>query len=176
MYIISINHSIFCLVCSVFSWSEPFKKNCNFGKTHLKAWTHILILTHWGQGTPSGDIDLDQHWLRYWFVARWHQAITWSNVDLFLMRFHGIHLRAISNRATKPLFWPKNLPEVNELILRLVKMCPHIVSGESASHVYMNGSTAFKSITTSADLPEVTVVTEDRVTLGSNKMDSSHNY
>ena len=40
-------------------------------------------------------IELCKHWLRYCLVAWWHQAITWSNVDLSKM-LCGIHLRAIS--------------------------------------------------------------------------------
>ena len=39
------------------------------------------ISTHWGLVTPYGDVDLGQHWLRYWLVAWRHQAITWTNVD-----------------------------------------------------------------------------------------------
>ena len=51
-------------------------------------------LTHWGLVTPFGDIDLGQHWLRWWLVAWRHQAITWTNVDLSV-RSRGILLRAI---------------------------------------------------------------------------------
>ena len=35
-------------------------------------------LTHCGPVTSYGDRDLGQHWLRYWFVAWRHQAITWT--------------------------------------------------------------------------------------------------
>ena len=44
-----------------------------------------------------GDIDMGQHWFRWWLGAIRHQAITWTNVDFPLVRFHGIHLRALSN-------------------------------------------------------------------------------
>ena len=54
--------------------------------------------------TPHGDIGLDQHWLGWWFVAWWHQAITWTSVDFSLVRFFGIHLRAIPQWALKLLF------------------------------------------------------------------------
>ena len=43
---------------------------------------------------PYGDIDLGQHWLRYWHVA-WCHAITWTNADLSSRVFSGIHLRTI---------------------------------------------------------------------------------
>ena len=39
-------------------------------------------LTHCGIVKPYNDIELGQHWFRYWLVAWWHQAITWINVDL----------------------------------------------------------------------------------------------
>ena len=48
---------------------------------------------------PYGDIDLGQHWLRKWLVAWWHQAITWTNVDLSSMEFCGIHLTTILQAA-----------------------------------------------------------------------------
>ena len=32
--------------------------------------------------TAYGDLDLSQHRLRKWLVAWWHQAITWTKVDL----------------------------------------------------------------------------------------------
>ena len=38
-----------------------------------------------------------QYWHRYWFVAWWHQAITWTNVDLSWKVFCGIHRRANSH-------------------------------------------------------------------------------
>ena len=49
-----------------------------------------------------GDIDLGQHWLRQWLVAWWHQAITWTNVDLWSVRSIGIHLRAILQKIPQP--------------------------------------------------------------------------
>ena len=41
----------------------------------------LELLTHCGLVTPHGDIDLCHNWLRYWLVAWWHQAITWTSVD-----------------------------------------------------------------------------------------------
>ena len=43
--------------------------------------------THRGQETPYGDKNLSRHFL-------WHQVITWTNVDLSLVGFCGIHLIA----------------------------------------------------------------------------------
>ena len=40
---------------------------------------------------PHGDIDPDQHWLRYWLVVWWHQGITWTNVDLLSKVFCSIY-------------------------------------------------------------------------------------
>ena len=52
-------------------------------------------LTHCGLVTPYGDTYLGQHWLRLWLVAWWHQAITWTNIDLSSERPGDIHLRSI---------------------------------------------------------------------------------
>ena len=46
--------------------------------------------------TPFDDIDMGQHWIRWWLVAWQHQAITWTNVDLSSVRSSYIHLMAIS--------------------------------------------------------------------------------
>ena len=51
-------------------------------------------LTHCGLLMPYGDIDLGQHLLRQWLVARRHQAFTCTNVDLSSKAFCGIHLWA----------------------------------------------------------------------------------
>ena len=51
----------------------------------------ILGLTHCGLVTPYGDKELCQHWLRWWLVAWWHQAIAWTNVDLSSVRFSEFH-------------------------------------------------------------------------------------
>ena len=54
-----------------------------------------VSLTHCGLVTPYGDVELGQHWLRFWLVAWRHQAITWT-VDLSSVRSLGINLRALS--------------------------------------------------------------------------------
>ena len=56
---------------------------------------------------PHGDIDLGQHWLRYWLVVWWHQAITWTNID------ENLWYSPVSNSPaqwmTKRLFSAANL-------------------------------------------------------------------
>ena len=49
--------------------------------------TNILF----GLNTPYGDMNLGQHWSRYWLAAWRHQVITWTNVDIPL-RFSGVHI------------------------------------------------------------------------------------
>ena len=53
---------------------------CGDEHTALVAGKKIKTLTWCGLVTPNGDID--QHWLRWWLVAWWHQAITGTNVHL----------------------------------------------------------------------------------------------
>ena len=36
---------------------------------------------------PYEVMELSQHWFRWWLGAWWHQAITWTNVDLSLVGF-----------------------------------------------------------------------------------------
>ena len=42
-----------------------------------------VMLTHCSPVMPYG-IDLGQHWIRYWLVVWWYQAITSTNVDISL--------------------------------------------------------------------------------------------
>ena len=55
--------------------------------------------------TPSGVIDLSQHWLRIWLVAWRHQAITWANVDLSVSQitftWGQFHKRYSSHQSLK---------------------------------------------------------------------------
>ena len=53
---------------------------------------------------PCVGIDVSQYWLKLWFAAWCHQAITWNNIDLSLKVFCGIHLRAISLEGPMHLF------------------------------------------------------------------------
>ena len=98
-------------------------KEINVMKWYLSMKFNKLIVVRW----PYSDIDLGQHCLRYWIVACWLQAITWTNVDLSSVRYCIIHLRAISQMIPQPsimkisltmtyLKFHLNLPGVNELI------------------------------------------------------------
>ena len=42
-----------------------------------------------------------QRWFKWWLVAIWHQAITWTNADLSSDRSFGIHFRYIPSRTIK---------------------------------------------------------------------------
>ena len=64
-------------------------------------------LNHCGLLMPYGDLDLIQHWLRYWLVAWQCQTITWTNIDLTPKVFCDIHLRAISQICI--CHWPQTL-------------------------------------------------------------------
>ena len=88
---------------------------------------YATVLTHCGLMTPYGDGDLGQHWLRWWLVAWWHQAITWTNVDWSSVKSSDIHIRAISQEMSQPsisniflkstcLKLHSNFPGANELI------------------------------------------------------------
>ena len=66
--------------------------------------TVVDILTHCSLVMPHRNINLVQHWLGQWLVTWCHQAITWTNVEFSLVKFCGIHLRTISQRAPKLLF------------------------------------------------------------------------
>ena len=58
-------------------------------------WRKAYPLTHHGLVKPHGNIDRGQHWLRQWLVAWWHQAITWTNVDLSSKLLWGTDLRTM---------------------------------------------------------------------------------
>ena len=69
-----------------------FWNRCRYG--YLKdQWVNSLL--------PYGNIDLGQHWLRWWLVAWQPQAITWTNVDLLSVRSNDIHLRTISQEISQ---------------------------------------------------------------------------
>ena len=56
-----------------------------------------------------GDIiwrqNLGQHCLGKWLVAWWHQAMTWTNVDISPKVFCGIHPRTIPHEILMHLIW-----------------------------------------------------------------------
>ena len=79
---------------------------------------------------PDDDTVLDQHLLRKWLAACWHQAITSTNVDLSVVRSSDIHLRAITKEMPQQsiikislkiihLKYHSNLPGANELSMIL---------------------------------------------------------
>ena len=79
-----------------------------------------------GLVTPYGETELGQHWLKYWFVARRHQAITWTNVDLPSKRSSDNHQKAILQEIPQPsikislkISYHSNPPVSNELTAHL---------------------------------------------------------
>ena len=82
-------------------WRSPVDSP-HYGPVTRKAFPcHDVImdevdLTHCGLMTPYGDLDLGQHWPRWWLVALQHQAITWASIDLSSGWPSKIHLRVIS--------------------------------------------------------------------------------
>ena len=66
---------------------------------------------------PYGGINLGQHWLKQCFVAWWHEAIAWTNIDLSSVRSIGIHPRAIS--------WGINLSSVHKINLKITVLKFH---------------------------------------------------
>ena len=84
----------------------PVGNHCPWTRGNIGPHRGMRTIRLIGYGSSLGDrlwksvlfaaLDLDQHWLRYWLVASWHQATTWTNVDLSPKVFYGIHLRAIA--------------------------------------------------------------------------------
>ena len=85
-----------------------------------------VVLSHCGLVILYGDTDLDQQWLRWWFVTSLHQNITRTNVDFTLMRFCGIHLKLLLHILNFNIVVLTLLPHLlgdNELILCLDFCC-----------------------------------------------------
>ena len=59
-------------------------------------WISSISLTFCSLVTPFGNLDLGQHWLRWWLVVWRYQDITRTIVDFSMLRFGGIHLKAVS--------------------------------------------------------------------------------
>ena len=85
-----------------------------------------LLLTQCSLVIPYGDIELGQHWPRWWLVDWRHHAITWTNVDLPSVQSSDINLGAISQGKPQTLIakfslkithlkFHSNLPKANEL-------------------------------------------------------------
>ena len=76
--------------------NAPFWKRIFIWKILITDWSlKITHLTYCGLVMAYGGRDLGQHWLRLWLVAWWHQAITWTSVNLSSMRSCVIQLSAI---------------------------------------------------------------------------------
>ena len=76
-------------------------------------------LTHCGLVTPYGNIDLGQHWLRWWLAALLLQAKTWINVDSWLMV--QFHRKCVTNICSQ-----KSSFEIN--IQRFLLICERTMS------------------------------------------------
>ena len=89
----------------------------------------ICLWYTWGQNVPLQNLAsknpayghwyLSQHWLRYWLVAWWHQAITWTNVGLPILGFYGIQPRTILYKLLK------NQIQEMSLEITLLELHPH---------------------------------------------------
>ena len=90
-------------------------------------------------------MDLGQHWLMYWLVAWQHQAITWTNADVSLLRSSNNYLKAISQEIPQPsiskidlkityLNFNSNLPGAKELFLAALAIN---TLRPSHTHVYL---------------------------------------
>ena len=79
---------------------------------YLKKQLFLKII--WGLIMPYGITNLGQHRFRWWLVARWHQGITWTDVNSSSIASSGIHLRAISWEILK-------LP-MNKMCLKIINL------------------------------------------------------
>ena len=77
--------------------------------------------------------DMGQHCIRWWLGAIRQQAISWINVNCWLVRFSGIHLRAILQQVPKLEF------HVMSLKIIPLKLLPHLpgASGWNKGIAYM---------------------------------------
>ena len=85
-----------------------------------------MIISLWPSDAIWRQKYLGQYWLRWWFVAWQHQAVTWINVDWSSVRSSDIHIRAFSQERPQPwitkirlkityLKLHSNFPGANEL-------------------------------------------------------------
>ena len=76
----------------------------------------LALLTQCSLMTSHCDKDSGWHWHRYWLVAWWHKAITWTNVNLSSVRSSDVHVRILQPSITKIslkntyLIFQSNLP------------------------------------------------------------------
>ena len=76
-----------------FEYTPSIRKDCWSHKTNSLSWNWT---TYSGPLTPYDDIDVGQHCLRLWLIARQQQTIIWNNVDLSSVRSGYLHRRAMS--------------------------------------------------------------------------------
>ena len=93
--------------------SHYFLNSCRHPLVEAFAWLESSLilkmrfanfLTHCGLV-----ISVNQHWLRLWLGAWRHQVITWISVDVSLVKFYDIYLRAISQYVPKLLLCKMSL-------------------------------------------------------------------
>ena len=80
-------------------WDKLRKTNY---ESWWQSWFGNLVVKACGLMTTCGAKELGQDWSRWWLVAWRHQANTWTNVDLSLVRFSDIHRRTISQEIPQP--------------------------------------------------------------------------
>ena len=123
-------------------WSQVliWEWRCSWSSADRRCSNYIWVINNFmaykgatyigGFTVPYGNIDLAQHWLKWWLVAWWLQAITRANVDLSSVRASDNYLRAISQEIPQPLItkislkvtylkFHSNLPGSNELMALL---------------------------------------------------------
>ena len=86
----------------------------------------ISVLTHCSLMMPYGFMDLGQQWIWLWLGAWWHQAITWSVVDIpvneilsntsqLIFGSNHLALKHENEFENNLLKWPPLVPCSNEL-------------------------------------------------------------
>ena len=70
--------------------------------------------------TTCGVIELAQHQFRQWLVARRHQAIAWTNVDLSVTEPCGIQVRTLSHEMVQEI-------SISAMYWKIKKLQPHSV-------------------------------------------------
>ena len=69
-----------CSFILVSNYRDHFRHGLSQWETML----HYNVVSHW-LSQFQGWI-LNYYWIKYWLIVWWHQAITWTNVDLLSIR------------------------------------------------------------------------------------------
>ena len=102
----------------------------------VSGWMDVKLAQYTGwlvknkAGNKSGNIGLGQHWLRWWLVAWWHQAVTWTNVDLSSVEFWCTHLWPILQEVLQISIHKINFKNA------LVKLFPCVLGANKLSCVW----------------------------------------